>query len=178
MFSAVLFRISRLNSSLERANLCEKRGQKRVRISDPFLGPFSIGTLSTGPKNGPISGSEFWEAGYRHDLTLELAFWSRKIWARIKNQCQMQSDNPDVASSSICSTAAKKQVHACCMYTLILTRCSNCGGPLCTTTFSKGLFGLVNEPAQPSKIEDHSIETTSTEAALCSNYCLLRMRAQ
>ena len=105
-------------------------------------------------------------------------FWSRKIWARIKNQCQMQSDNPDVASSSICSTAAKKQVQACCMYTLILTRCSNCGGPLCTTTFSKGLFGLVNEPAQPSKIEDHSVETTSTEAALCSNYCLLRMRAQ
>ena len=86
--------------------------------------------------------------------------------------------NPDVASSSICSTAAKKQVHACCMYTLILTRCSNCGGPLCTTTFSKGLFGLVNEPAQPSKIEDHSVETTSTEAALCSNYCLLQMRAQ
>ena len=51
------------------------------------------------------------------------------------------------------------------------------GGPLCTTTFSKGLFGLVNEPAQPSKIENHSVETTSTEAALCSNYCLLRMRA-
>ena len=136
------------------------------------------GTLSTGPKNGPISGSEFWEAGYSHDPHFGACFWSRKIWARIKNQCQMQSDNPDVASSSICSTAAKKQVQACCMYRLILTRCSNCGGPLCTTTFSKGLFGLVNEPAQPSKIEDHSVETTSTEAALCSNYCLLRMRAQ
>ena len=136
----------------------KKRGQKRVRISDPFLGPFSIGTLSTGPKNGPISGSEFWEAGYRHDPHFGARFWSRKIWARIKNQCHIQSDNPDVASSSICSTAAKKQVQACCMYTLILTRCSNCGGPLCTTTFSKGLFGLVNEPAQPSKIEDHSVE--------------------
>ena len=158
--------------------MSEKRGQKRVRISDPFLGPFSIGTLSTGPKSGPISGSEFWEAGCRHDPHFGARFWSRKIWARIKNQCQMQPDNPDVASSSICSTAAKKQVQACCMYTLILTRCSNCGGPLCTTTFSKGLFGLVNEPAQPSKIEDHSVETTSTEAALCSNYCLLRMRAQ
>ena len=77
-----------------------------------FWGPlFSIGTLSTGPKNGPISGSEFWEAGYRHDPHFGARFWSRKIWARIKNQCQMQSDNPDVASSSICSTAAKKQVH-------------------------------------------------------------------
>ena len=137
------------------------------------MGPFRIRTLSTGPQKRSHFRAEFWEAGYRHDPHFGARFWSR---TRIKNQCQMQSDNPDVASSSICSTAAKKQVQACCMYTLILTRCSNCGGPLCTTTFSKGLF--VNEPAQPSKIEDHSVETTSTEAALCSNYCLLRMRAQ
>ena len=40
-----------------------------------------------------------------------------------------------------------------------------CGGLLCTTTFSKGLFGLVNEPAEPSKIENHSVQTTSMEAA-------------
>ena len=27
--------------------------------------------LSTGPKNGPISGFEFWVAGYRHDSASE-----------------------------------------------------------------------------------------------------------
>ena len=61
--------------------------QKRVRISNPFLGPVGWAHFPQAPKNGPIPGSEFWE----------------KIWAPIKNQCQMQFDNPDVASSSICS---------------------------------------------------------------------------
>ena len=42
------------------AKLRENRGQNRVRISDPFLGPFSIGTLSTGSKNGvPFLGPRF-----------------------------------------------------------------------------------------------------------------------
>ena len=128
-----------------------------------FWGPLILAHFPQAPKTVPFPGPNF---GRRGTATTSLwsSLLSRKIWARIKNQYQMQSDNPDVASSSICSTAAKKQVHACCMYTLILTRCSNCGGPLCTTTFSKGLFGLVNEPAQPSKIEDHSVETTSTES--------------
>ena len=143
-----------------------------------FGGPLVLAHFPQAPKTVPFPGPNFGRRGTAATPHFGARFWSRKIWARIKNQCQMQSDNPDVASSSICSTAAKKQVQACCMYTLILTRCSNCGGPLCTTTFSKGLFGLVNEPAQPSKIEDHSVETTSTEAALCSNYCLSRMRAQ
>ena len=71
MFSAVLFGIKRLKNSLERAELCEKRGQKRVRISDPFWGPFNIGTLSAGSKNAPIFGPEF---GRRGTFTLELAF--------------------------------------------------------------------------------------------------------
>ena len=63
----------------------------------------------------------------------------------------------------------EKQVQACCMYTLILTRCSNCGGPLCTTTFLMGLSGSQENPTlNPQKFEDHSVETTSTEAALCS----------
>ena len=38
----------------------------------------------------------------------------------------------------------------------------------------QGFFGLVHEPVKPSKIEDHSVETTSTGVALCSNFCLLR----
>ena len=67
--------------------------------------------------------------------------------------CQMQSDNLYVASSHIGSTATKKSrvVPARCMYTLVLAPCSNCGGPLCNGTFSTGFFGLVNEPAKPSK---------------------------
>ena len=65
----------------------------------------------------------------------------------------MQSDNLYVASSHIGSTATKKSrvVPARCMYTLVLAPCSNCGGPLCNGTFSTGFFGLVNEPAKPSK---------------------------
>ena len=43
--------------------MSEKRGQKRVRISDPFLGPFSIGTLSTGPKAVPFPGPNFGRRG-------------------------------------------------------------------------------------------------------------------
>ena len=34
-----------------------------------------------------------------------------------------------------------------------------CGGFLCKGTFSTGFFGLVNEPAKPSKNVSHSIET-------------------
>ena len=34
-------------------------------------------------------------------------------------------------------------------------------------TFSTGFSGLVNEPAKPSKIVGHSIETISTGVALC-----------
>ena len=63
-----------MKNSLERAELCEKRGQKRVRISDPFLGPFNIGTLSAGSKNVPIFGPEFGRRGTATTFTLELAF--------------------------------------------------------------------------------------------------------
>ena len=142
-----------------------------------FWGPLVLAHFPQAPKTVPFPGPNFGRRG-----TATTSLWSSLLESQNLGADQKSvpdaADNPDVASSSICSTAAKKQVQACCMYTLILTRCSNCGGPLCTTTFSKGLFGLVNEPAQPSKIEDHSVETTSTEAALCSNYCLLRMRAQ
>ena len=156
--------------------MCEKAGPKAC----PDFGPvFGAAHFPQAPKTVPFPRVRILGGGVPPRPSLwSLLLESAKSGRGSKNQCQMQSDNPDVASSSICSTAAKKQVQACCMYRLILTRCSNCGGPLCTTTFSKGLFGLVNEPAQPSKIEDHSVETTSTEAALCSNYCLLRMRAQ
>ena len=128
-----------------------KSGPKAGPDFGPVFGPFSIGTLSTGPKTVPFP-VRIWEAGYRHDPHFGARFWSRKIWARIKNQCHIQSDNPDVASSSICSTAAKKQVQACCMYTLILTRCSNCGGPLCTTTFLKGFSGSLMNPLNRQKL--------------------------
>ena len=144
-----------------------------------FGGPLVLAHFPQAPKNGPhfrvrILGG----GGTAATLTLELAFGvaksgrGSKISARCSPITQMWHPVPFV------QLQPKSRFQACCMYTLILTRCSNCGGPLCTTTFSKGLFGLVNEPAQPSKIEDHSVETTSTEAALCSNYCLLRMRAQ
>ena len=66
------------------AKLCEKRGQNRVRISNPFSGLCSIGTLSTGSKNGPIFGPAFWEAEYRHDRHFAARFWNREIWRRTK----------------------------------------------------------------------------------------------
>ena len=139
-----------------------------------FWGPLVLAHFPQAPKTVPFPGPNFGRRGTATTLTLELAFGvaksgrGSKISARCSPITQMWHPVPFV----------QLQPNSRFMYTLILTHCSNCGGPLCTTTFSKGLFGLVNEPAQPSKIEDHSVETTSTEAALCSNYCLLRMRAQ
>ena len=53
----------------------------------PFLGPFSIGTLSTGSKKrGSIFESAFWEAECRRaatTFTLEFV-WNHEIWTRIK----------------------------------------------------------------------------------------------
>ena len=131
-----------------------------------FWGPLVLAHFPQAPKTVPFPGPNSGRRGTATTLTLELAFGvaksgrGLKISARCSPITQMWHPVPFV------QLQPKSR------------RCSNCGGPLCTTTFSKGLFGLVNEPAQPSKIEDHSVETTSTEAALCSNYCLLRMRAQ
>ena len=72
----------------------ENRGQNRVRISDPFLGPFSIGTLSTGSKNGvPFLGPRFGRRSTATTFTLELAFGTMKSGRGSKQQCQMQADN-------------------------------------------------------------------------------------
>ena len=100
-----------------------------------------------------IFGPAFWEAEYRHDLHFGARFWNREIWRRIKQVVPDAVTNLYVASSHIGSTAAKNSrvVPARCMYTLVLAPCSNCGGPLCKGTLSKGFFGLVNEPAKPSK---------------------------
>ena len=133
-----------------------KSGAKSMSgLRTRFWGPLVLAHFPQAPKTVPFPGPNFGRRGTATTLTLELAFGVAKSGRGSKISARCSPINPDVASSSICSTAAKKQVQACCMYRLILTRCSNCGGPLCTTTFSKGLFGLVNEPAQPSKIEGH-----------------------
>ena len=84
------------------------------------------------------------------------------------------------ATAACCNSAYEVITFPRLLFSAVLFRISRPKSrfKLGTTTFSKGLFGLVDEPAQPSKIEDHSVETTSTEATLCSNSCLLRMRAQ
>ena len=59
-----------------------------------FLGPFSIGTLSTGSKNGvPFLGPRFGRRSTATTFTLELAFGTMKSGRGSKKQCQMQSDN-------------------------------------------------------------------------------------
>ena len=98
--------------------LCEKR-------SPFFWGPLVLAHFPQAPKTVPFSVPNFGQAGY-HALHFGDRFWNHKICAQINNQCQMQSDNSHVGANSICSTAAKKQVQACCTYTLILTHCSNC----------------------------------------------------
>ena len=136
--------------------MCEKRGQNRVRISDPFLGPCSIGTLSTGSKTAPFLGPRFGRRSTATTFTLELAFGTVKSGGGSNKQCQMQSDNLYVASSHIGSTATKKSrvVPARCMYTLVLAPCSNCGGPLCNGTFSTGFSGSLMNPPNRQKLWD------------------------
>ena len=133
--------------------MCEKRGQNRVRISDPFLGLVVLAHFPQAPKTVPFLGPRFGRRSTATTFTLELAFGTVKSGGGSNKQCQMQSDNLYVASSHIGSTATKKSrvVPARCMYTLVLAPCSNCGGPLCNGTFSTGFFGLVNKPAKPSK---------------------------
>ena len=56
--------------------------------------PFSIGTLSTGSKNGvPFLGPRFGRRSTATTFTLELAFGTMKSGRGSKKQCQMQSDN-------------------------------------------------------------------------------------
>ena len=58
------------------------------------MGPFSIGTLSTGSKNGvPFLGPRFGRRSTATTFTLELAFGTMKSGRGSKKQCQMQSDN-------------------------------------------------------------------------------------
>ena len=116
-----------------------------------FWGPLVLAHFPQAPKTVPFPGPNF---GRRGTATPHFGarFWSRKIWARIKNQCQMQSDNPDVASSSICSTAAKKQVQACCMYTLILTRSATVEAPCARPHFLKGFSGSLMNPLNRQKL--------------------------
>ena len=95
----------------EGAKLRENRGQNRVRISDPFLGPFSIDTLSTGSKNGvPFLGPRFGRWSTATTFTLELAFGTMKSGRGSKKQQKEQG-----GSSSL---------HVR-MYALVLAPCSN-----------------------------------------------------
>ena len=118
-----------------------------------FWGLVVLAHFPQAPKTAPFLGPRFGRRSTATTFTLELAFGTVKSGGGSNKQCQMQSDNLYVASSHIGSTATKKSrvVPARCMYTLVLAPCSNCGGPLCNGTFSTGFFGLVNEPAKPSK---------------------------
>ena len=148
---------------------------KSDRISDPFLGPFSIGTLSTGSKTGiPFLDPRLGRRSTATTFTLELTFGTMKSGRGSKKQCQMQSDNLyDYVASSHRSTAAKKSrmvparcKNACTHWFLHLAATVEA---LCART---GFSGLVNEPAKPSKTVGHSIETISTGVAFCSyGYC-------
>ena len=51
----------------------EKRGQKWTRNSSPFLEPSSIGTITEGSENGPISGPAFWCRRTTPELVLGVA---------------------------------------------------------------------------------------------------------
>ena len=120
-----------------------------------FWGPLVLANFLQALKTVPFPGSNFGRAGSATTLTLELAFGVAKSGrgSKISARCSL------ITSSSFVQLQPKKQV--CCMYTLILTRCKQLWRLLMHDHISKGLFGLVNEPAQPSKIEDHSVETTS-----------------
>ena len=62
-----------------------KSGAKSESGFRPVFGPFSIGTLSTGPKNGPISGSEFGRRGTATTLTWSSLLESQNLGADQKS---------------------------------------------------------------------------------------------
>ena len=71
-----------------------KPGPKSGPDFGPFFGAFSIGTLSTGSKNGvPFLGPRFGRRSTATTFTLELAFGTMKSGRGSKKQFQMQSDN-------------------------------------------------------------------------------------
>ena len=139
------------------------------------MGPFSIGTLSTGSKNGvPFFGPRFGRRSTATTFTLELAFGTMKSGRGSKKQCQMQSDNlydymwhPVIFAQLQPKRAGWFQLAACTHVRAGSCTLQQLWRPICKGTFSTGFSGLVNEPAKPSKTVGHSIETISTGVALC-----------
>ena len=140
-----------------------------------FWGPLVLAHFPQAPKTGPIFGPAFWEPEYRHDLHLELAFGTMKIWTRIKKAV------PDavrktymiyVASSHIRSTAAKKagwfQLAACTHVRTGSCTLQQLWRPFVQGHIFYGFFGLVNEPAKPSKTVATPSRRFQTGVALCS----------
>ena len=70
-----------------------KRAKSGSGFRTRFWGPLILAHFPQAPKRSHFR-ARIWEAGDRHDLHSGARLWNRKSGgARIKNQCQMQSDN-------------------------------------------------------------------------------------
>ena len=142
------------------------------------MGPFSIGTLSTGSKNGvPFLGPRFGRRSTATTFTLELAFGTMKSGRGSKKQCQMQSDNlydymwhPVIFAQL--QPKKSRVVPARCMYacTHWFLHLAATVEALCARAHFLRVFpgSLMNPPNRQKLHVGHSIETSSTGVALCS----------